>query len=77
MRDSAFHYHRPIPAVRVAASVCTRTVMPRTGRTFHLKTRELRHGEKFKAQVVAAYQDRLSIRGVTRTFGVCYQNIMV
>ena len=35
-----------------------------------------RYGEKFKDQVVAAYQDRMSIRGITRTFGVCYQTVI-
>ena len=30
----------------------------------------------FKAQVLAAYQDRMSLRGIKRTFGVCYQTVM-
>ena len=46
-------------------------------RTFVLLPKGPRYDEKFKAQVVAAYQDRMSIRGITRTFGVCYQTIMV
>ena len=27
--------------------------------------------------MVAAYQDRMSLRGIKRTFGVCYQTVMV
>ena len=27
--------------------------------------------------MVAAYQDRMRIRGITRTFGVCYQTVMI
>ena len=46
-------------------------------RTFVLSPKGPRYDEKFKAQVVAAYQDRMSIRGITRTFGVCYQTVMV
>jgi transposase-like protein len=46
------------------------------GRTFTLSPRGPRYGDKFKAQVLAAYQDRMSLRGITRTFGVCYQTIM-
>ena len=45
-------------------------------RTFVLAPKGPRYDEKFKAQVVAAYQDRMSIRGITRTFGVCYQTVM-
>ena len=30
-----------------------------------------RHGPKFKDQMLAASQDRISLRGVQRTFGVC------
>jgi len=47
------------------------------GRTFHLEPQGPRYDEAFKAQVVAAYQDRMSLRGITRTFGVYYQTIMV
>ena len=46
------------------------------GRTFHLERQGPRYSEKFKAQVVAAYQDRMSTRGIKRTFGVCYQTLM-
>ena len=47
------------------------------GRTFTLTPKGPRYDQKFKDQVVAAYQDRMSIRGITRTFGVCYQTVMV
>ncbi len=46
-------------------------------RTFVLSPRGLRHDEAFKAQVVETYQDRMSIRGITRTFGICYQTVMI
>ena len=46
------------------------------GRTFILEPKGPRYDEKFKAQVLAAYQDRMSVRGITRTFGVCYQTVM-
>ena len=45
-------------------------------RTFVLQPQGERYNEKFKDQVVAAYQDRLSIRGITRTFGVCYKTVI-
>ena len=45
-------------------------------RTFILQPQGERYDPKSKAQVVAAYQDRLSIRGVTRTFGVCYKTVI-
>jgi transposase-like protein len=45
-------------------------------RTFILEPKGPRYDQKFKAQVVAAYQDRMSIRGIQRTFGVCYQTVM-
>ena len=45
------------------------------GRTFVLQPRGGRYDERFKAQVVAASQDRMSLRGITRTFGVCRQTI--
>ena len=44
------------------------------GRTFVLQPQGAHYDERFKDQVVAAYQDRMSIRGITRTFGVCLQN---
>ena len=46
------------------------------GRTFVLEPQGARFDEKFKGQVVAAYQDRMSIRGITRTFGVCYKTVI-
>ena len=46
------------------------------GRTFILQPQGERYDQKFKDQVVAAYLDRMSIRGVTRTFGVCYQTVI-
>ncbi len=45
-------------------------------RTFILQPRGVRYAEPFKAQVLAAYQDRMSIRGIQRTFGVCYKTVM-
>ena len=45
-------------------------------RTFILEPKGPRHSETFKTQVVRAYQDRMSIRGITRTFGVYYQTIL-
>ena len=45
------------------------------GRTFHLEPRGPRYDEAFKARVVSAYQDRMSTRGIRRTFGVCYQTL--
>ena len=35
-------------------------------RTFILQPKGARYDQKFKDQVVAAYQDRMSIRGITR-----------
>ena len=45
-------------------------------RTFILQPKGARYDQRFKDQVVAAYQDRMSIRGITRTFGVCYQTVI-
>ena len=45
-------------------------------RTFVLSPQGLRYDQKFKDQVVSAYQDRMSTRGLQRTFGVCYQTVM-
>ena len=45
-------------------------------RTFTLSPQGPRYDQKFKAQVVAAYEDRMSTRGIKRTFGVCYQTLM-
>ena len=39
--------------------------------TFVLLPKGARYEQRFKDQVVAAYQDRMSLRGITRTFGVC------
>ena len=46
------------------------------GRTFVLQPQGARYDQQFKDQVIAAYQDRMSIRGITRTFGVCYQTVL-
>ena len=46
------------------------------GRTFVLQPQGARYDQKFKEQVVAAYLDRMSIRGITRTFGVCYKTVI-
>lgn len=46
------------------------------GSTFILQPKGARYDQKFKDQVVAAYQDRMSIRGVTRAFGVCYKTVI-
>ncbi len=45
-------------------------------RTFVLQSKGARYDQRFKAQVVAAYQDRMNIRGITRTFGVCYETVL-
>ena len=47
------------------------------GRTFILEPKGPRYDQKFKDQVLAAYQDRMSTRGIKRAFGVCYQTLMV
>ena len=47
------------------------------GRTFILEPSGPRYDQKFKDQVLAAYQDRMSIKGIKRAFGVCYQTVMV
>ena len=46
------------------------------GRTFVLQPKGARYDDKVNDQVVAAYQDRMSIRGITRTFGVCYETVL-
>ena len=46
-------------------------------RTFTLSPKGPRYDQKFKDQVISAYQDRMSTRGIKRTFGVCYQTLMV
>ena len=46
------------------------------GRTFILQPKGVCYDQKFKDQVVAACQDRMSLRGVTRTFGVCRKTIL-
>ena len=45
------------------------------GRTFILQPRGGRSDPRFKEQVVAASEDRMSLRGITRTFGVCRKTI--
>ena len=50
-------------------------------RTFILEPAGPRYDQAFKAQVLAAYQDRMSkdrmsTRGIRRTFGVCYAMLM-
>ena len=45
-------------------------------RTFTLSPKGPRYDQKFKDQVAAACQDRMSIRGSTRTCGVCHQTVM-
>ncbi len=46
------------------------------GRTFVLQPKGERDKQRFKDPVVAAYQDRMSIRGITCPFGVCYQTVI-
>ena len=46
-------------------------------RTLVLAPKSPRYSPAFKEQVLAAYQDRMSLRGIKRTFGVCYQTVMV
>ena len=38
--------------------------------TFTLAPKGSRHSATLKVQVLAAYQDRMSLRGIQRTFGV-------
>ncbi len=45
-------------------------------RTFTLAPKGPRHSPALKKQVLRAYQDRMSLRGIHRTFGVCYQTVM-
>ena len=46
-------------------------------RTFTLSPQGPRYDEPFKAQVLAAYEDRLSTRGIPRaSLGGCYQTLM-
>ena len=45
-------------------------------RTFIVEPTGPRYDQKVKDQVLAAYQDRMSTRGITRTFGVCYNTLM-
>ncbi len=46
------------------------------GRTFILEPKGPRYREKTKARVLATCQDRMSTRGIRRTFGVCCQTLM-
>ena len=45
-------------------------------RTFILQPKGARYDQKFKDQVTSAYLDRMSIRGITRTFGVCDKTVL-
>ena len=45
-------------------------------RTFTLSPKGPRHSSTLKDQVIAAYQDRMSLRGIHRTFGICYMTGM-
>jgi transposase-like protein len=45
-------------------------------RTFILQPKGARYDQRFKEQVVAASQDRMSLRGITRTFGVCRKTVL-
>lgn len=45
-------------------------------RTFILQPKGARYGQRFKDQVAAAHQDRMSLRGIPRTFGVCRKTIL-
>ena len=45
-------------------------------RTFTLVPKGPRYSPEFKDQVLSAYQDRMSLRGIRRTFGVCYETVM-
>ena len=45
-------------------------------RTFILKPVGPRYDQPSKEQVLAAYQDRMSTRGIRRTFGVCYKTLL-
>ena len=45
-------------------------------KTFTLLPKGPKHSQKFKEQVLAAYQDRMSLRGIHRTFGVCYASVL-
>ena len=47
------------------------------GRTLVLAPKGPRYSPAFKEQVLGAFQDRMSLRGIKRTFGVCYQTVMV
>ncbi len=46
-------------------------------RTLVLAIRGPRYTPTCKEQVRSAYQDRMSLRGIKRTFGVCYQTVLV
>ncbi len=45
------------------------------GRTFIVQPVGPRYDPAFKAQVLAADQDRMSLRGIQRTCGVCYEAV--
>ena len=45
-------------------------------RTLVLVPRGPRYDQALKDQVLVAYQKRMSLRGIRRTFGVCCQTVM-
>ncbi len=80
-----FDDHRPrLPALRLrfhpqerhADNGAQRAKCLACGRTFILQPKGARYDQKFKNQVVAASQDRMSLRGITRIFGVCRKTIL-
>ena len=68
---------RTLAEERTHAARAQRALCLDCRRTFTLSPKGPRYDQPFKAQVVAAYQDRMSTRGIRRTFGVCYQTLMV
>lgn len=46
------------------------------GRTRVLVPKPAAYSAEDRAQVLRAYQDRMSTRAIQRTFGVCYQTLM-
>ena len=45
-------------------------------RTFTLAPKGPHHGPALNAQVLSAYEDRLSLRSIHHTFSLCYQTVM-
>ena len=60
--------HTPRGAQRARCVECART--------FTLSPKGPRHTRTFKEPVLAADQDRMSLRGIHRTFGVCYASVL-